>query len=69
MMVPMKATTERTYWHKFRDVVNKAKSLSAAAAKLKKTPDYVSWNASRLRRAGWDIKKFPVGAKIKKEGA
>lgn len=65
MMVPMKATTQRTYWHKFQEVVNRSKSRHAAAKALKVSASYVSWNASRLRRAGWDIKRFPVGAKLK----
>lgn len=65
MMVTMKATTERTYWHKFQEVVNSSKSRHDAAKKLKMSASYVSWNASRLRRAGWDIKRFPVGAKLK----
>lgn len=54
-----------TYWHKFVGVVNEAPNVTAAARKLRKSTTYVSWNSSRLRRAGWNVKKFTPGAKVK----
>lgn len=50
------------YWTTtFARVVNASKTRGEAARKLKVTPFYVSWNASRLRRKGVDIKTFPTG--------
>lgn len=53
--------TTTNYWTKFAKVVNLSKTRGEAARKLKVTPFYVSWNASRLRRKGVDIKTFPTG--------
>lgn len=56
----------KNYWEQFTAVVNKSPSLAVAAKRLKKDAHYVSCNASRLRRLGYNVKKFPVGAKLKK---